>query len=87
MLAAPLPTVELNPATAPASANAQIPILMCHDQQDAVLPMALGKSSLETLKSAGYTVEWREYPIAHEVCMPEIHEISLWLQSVLGAGN
>ncbi len=32
-----------------ADANAQIPILMCHGQQDTVLPMALGKSSLATL--------------------------------------
>jgi phospholipase/carboxylesterase len=67
-----------------AGANAQIPILMCHGQQDTVLPMALGKSSLATLQSAGYAVEWREYPMAHEVCMPEIQEISRWLQAVLG---
>lgn len=68
-------------------ANAQIPILMCHGQQDAVLPMALGKSSLATLQGAGYAVEWREYPMAHEVCMPEIQEISRWLQAVLGSGG
>ena len=65
------------------SANEQIPILMCHGQQDVVLPMALGKSALTTLKSAGYTVEWREYPMGHEVCLEEIQEISRWLQSVL----
>ncbi len=70
-------------ATAKAEANEQIPILMCHGQQDTVLPMALGKSSLATLKSAGYAVEWREYPMGHEVCMEEIQEISRWLQSVL----
>ncbi len=71
-------------AATKADANAQIPILMCHGQQDAVLPMALGKTSLATLQSAGYAVEWREYPMAHEVCMPEIQEISRWLQTVLG---
>lgn len=70
-----------------ADANARIPILMCHGQQDGVLPMALGKSSLAALKGAGYSVEWREYPMAHEVCMAEIQEISRWLQSVLGAGS
>jgi phospholipase/carboxylesterase len=68
-----------------AAANAQIPILMCHGQQDSVLPMALGKTSLATLQSAGYAVEWREYPMAHEVCAQEIQEISRWLQSVLGS--
>lgn len=67
-----------------AQVNAQIPILMCHGQQDAVLPMSLGKSSFETLRAAGYAIEWREYPMGHEVCMEEIHVIGAWLQSVLG---
>jgi phospholipase/carboxylesterase len=67
-----------------AQVNAQIPILMCHGQQDNVLPMALGKSAFTTLKSTGYRVEWREYPMGHEVCLEEIQEISRWLQSVLG---
>jgi phospholipase/carboxylesterase len=66
-------------------ANAEIPILMCHGQQDAVLPMALGKSSFAALESAAYAVEWREYPMGHEVCMEEIREISLWLQRVVAA--
>jgi phospholipase/carboxylesterase len=66
-----------------AEANAQIPVLMCHGLRDMVLPMALGKSAFTTLKSAGYAVEWHEYPMGHEVCAEEIQEISRWLQSVL----
>ncbi len=66
-----------------AQANAQIPILMCHGEQDPVLPMTLGKAGFTTLKDAGYAVEWREYPMAHEVCLEEIQEISRWLQSIL----
>jgi len=72
---------------AKAAANARIPILMCHGQQDAVLPMSLGKASLATLKNAGYRVEWREYPMGHEVCLQEIQDISRWLQAVLGPGS
>jgi len=68
-----------------AAVNAQIPILVCHGQRDTVLPMTMGKSAFTTLKSAGYPVEWREYPMAHEVCPEEIKEVSRWLQSVLGA--
>jgi len=74
---------SLGSGKAELSANAQIPILMCHGQQDVVLPMALGKSAFTALKSAGYTVEWREYPMGHEVCLEEIQDISRWLQSVL----
>lgn len=66
-----------------AEENAQIPIFMCHGQQDMVLPMAMGKSAFTTLKNAGYEVQWREYPMGHEVCAEEIREVSGWLQSVL----
>lgn len=71
--------------SAAAAANSRIPILMCHGQHDSVLPMSLGKTSLAALKGAGYHVEWREYPMAHEVCREEIQDISRWLQAVLGA--
>jgi phospholipase/carboxylesterase len=67
--------------------NAQIPILMCHGQQDMVLPIALGKSAFTTLDSAGYSIKWREYPMGHEVCLEEIREISLWLQTVFGSAR
>jgi phospholipase/carboxylesterase len=72
-----------NLAAGKSAANAHIPILMCHGQQDAVLPVSLGKSSLVSLEGAGYTVEWREYQMGHEVCREEIQDISRWLQAVL----
>ena len=68
-----------------AEVNRKIPILMCHGQQDTVLPMALGQSSLVNLQNAGYNVEWHEYPMGHEVCLEEIGEISRWFQAVLGS--
>jgi phospholipase/carboxylesterase len=45
--------------------------------------MALGKSSLAHLQDAGFAVDWREYPMGHEVCLQEIHDISRWLQMIL----
>ncbi|MGI9289494.1 MAG: alpha/beta hydrolase [Pseudomonadales bacterium] len=65
------------------SANAKTPILMCHGLSDMVLPVAMGKSAYSSLKEADYAVEWREYPMGHEVCLAEIGEISRWLQTVL----
>ncbi len=70
--------------TAASEVNASIPILVCHGQQDMVLPVTMGKSAFESLSAAGYSAEWREYPMGHEVCMEEIREISRWLQAVLG---
>ena len=69
--------------TGKGEANADVPILLCHGQRDAVLPMQLGKSAFEALRGGGYPVEWKEYPMGHEVCMEEIRDISAWLQSVL----
>jgi phospholipase/carboxylesterase len=68
-------------------ANAGIPIFMAHGQQDAVLPMALGKAAFASLQGAGYPVQWHEYPMGHEVCLEEIRQISAWLQSVLGSAG
>jgi len=64
--------------------NAQIPILVCHGQSDAVLPISLGRAAFSSLTEAQYPVEWREYPMGHEVCMDQLQDISVWLQRVLG---
>ncbi len=40
-----------------ARVNADIPILMCHGRSDAVLPITMGKSAYEALKSANYNIE------------------------------
>jgi phospholipase/carboxylesterase len=46
-----------------AEANRQTPILMCHGQFDPVLPLALGVMACNWLRSSGYKVEWKEYPM------------------------
>jgi phospholipase/carboxylesterase len=66
-------------------ANRDIPILMCHGSFDPMLPMRLGSSSRDLLRAEGYTVDWKEYPMQHQVCLEEIHDISAWLQATVGA--
>ena len=68
-----------------AEANRQVPILMCHGQHDPVLPLALGVMACNWLRSSGYKVEWKEYPMQHQVCQPEIQEIAAWLRARLPA--
>ncbi len=63
-------------------ANKATPILMCHGQQDPVLPLALGLAACNWLRAAGYRVEWKEYPMQHQVCLPEINEIAAWLRKL-----
>ncbi len=74
-------------AGALSDANRHTPILMCHGQQDPVLPLALGLAACNWLRAAGYRVEWKEYPMQHQVCMPEIQDIAAWLRARLGAGS
>ncbi len=59
-----------------AEANRATPILMCHGQQDPVLPLALGVMACNWLRASGYRVEWKEYPMQHQVCLPEIQDIA-----------
>ncbi|MBV1919731.1 MAG: carboxylesterase [Pseudomonadales bacterium] len=62
--------------------NTAIPILVCHGNQDEVLPLAMGKAAFDTLKSHNYAVEWQEYDMAHGVCPQQIQDISAWFQKV-----
>jgi phospholipase/carboxylesterase len=64
--------------------NRDVPILMCHGTQDAVVSIELGEMSRDALKDHGYEVEWHAYPMGHEVTFDEIALVSGWLQRVLG---
>ena len=66
-------------------ANRATPILMCHGQQDPVLPLALGVMACNWLRASGYRVEWKEYPMQHQVCLPEIQDIATWLRARFAA--
>jgi len=63
--------------------NVATPILMAHGQMDPVIPMGLGIASRDFLKTAGYEVEWHDYPMPHSVCPAEIADIRNFLQRVL----
>jgi phospholipase/carboxylesterase len=70
-----------------ADANRRTPILMCHGQYDPVLPVELGVMARNWLRAQGYTVDWKEYPMQHQVCLPEIADIAAWLSGLFGAGS
>jgi phospholipase/carboxylesterase len=66
-----------------APANRDVPILMCHGLHDQMIPAARGTASRDLLQSLGYKVEWKAYPMEHQVCMEEVLDISKWLQARL----
>jgi len=65
------------------AANRDTPIFMAHGAHDPLIPLARAARSRDLLHAQGYRVEWREYPMAHEVCDAEIRDLSAWLRGVL----
>jgi len=52
--------------------NQNTPVFFAHGQQDEVVPLFLGNSAFQMMKENGYNVEWKEYMMQHNVCLPEI---------------
>jgi len=61
------------------AANQALPILMMHGDFDAVVVPEFGTRSRDRLQAAGYAVEWKHYPMEHQVCPQQITEIGRWL--------
>lgn len=59
-----------------------VPVFMAHGTFDPMVPYQGGRSTAERLEKLGYTVDWREYPMAHGVCPQEIADIRAWLTTV-----
>lgn len=63
--------------------NKDLPIKIDHGTQDPVVPVVLGQRANETLTNQGYQVAFNTYPMAHQVCLPQIKAIGQWLNKVL----
>ena len=60
-------------------AQAQLPVFVGHGRADDVVSLALGQQAFATLQMLGCQPQWHDYPMRHEVCMPEIDAIRQWL--------
>lgn len=69
-----------------AASNADVPVLLCHGLADSIVPVLLGRETRDALSAMGYPVEWREYPIDHEVSAQELADVSRWLRARLYLG-
>ncbi len=63
--------------------NQNTPVLFAHGQQDEVVPLFLGNAAYQVMLNNGYNVTWKEYVMQHNVCMPEVNDISEFIQGVL----
>ena len=77
-----LPLADAFPREASAASKG-VPLFLAHGTQDPVVPLARGTASRDTLKAAGYSVEWHDYPMPHSVSAEEIRDIAAFMQRVL----
>ncbi|HBH33887.1 MAG TPA: carboxylesterase [Psychrobacter sp.] len=63
--------------------NKDLPIKIDHGTQDPVVPVILGQRANDILTKQGYSVDFNTYPMAHQVCLPQIKAIGQWLTKVL----
>jgi len=63
--------------------NNDLPVFMAHGAFDPMIPMARALQSRDAMRSLGYPVQWREYPMPHSVCPQEIADIAAFLLEVL----
>jgi len=66
------------------AANQKVPILMVHGEHDEMIPLERAVRSKESIEEQGFSVNWHQFPMGHEVIMPEVQLISQWIQQVLG---
>ena len=58
-------------------------IFMAHGILDETLPVYIGEMAKELLTNEGVKIDWRSYPMAHQVCMDEIKDIREYLLKCL----
>ncbi|NOT29637.1 MAG: alpha/beta fold hydrolase [Planctomycetes bacterium] len=59
--------------------NRELLVFQAHGSFDPMVTLARGVGSHEHLCALGYEVEWHEYPMEHQVCLPEIRDLGVWL--------
>ncbi len=64
------------------AANQNLPIWMAHGTYDPVVALFLGSHARDGLQQLGYSVDWNEYPMLHQVCLEEIQGIRSWLLKI-----
>jgi phospholipase/carboxylesterase len=68
----------------PHPANRSLPVQICHGTLDPVVPEELGHQAHQTLLAMGYPVQYKTYPIGHNVSAEEIADVARWLRTTLG---
>jgi phospholipase/carboxylesterase len=74
---------ELKPLIAPAERLAGKPFLVVHGLHDTVLPIQNGRASRAILEKLPVALTYKEYPMAHEVNLDSLNDVTSWLTARL----
>ena len=58
---------------------AQLPLLVQHGTNDPLVTIDKGRDSRDRLQALGMNVDYREYPMQHELARQSLHDLSAWL--------
>lgn len=70
---------EMLPDTKDFEMLKEFPILITHGVYDPVLPIENGRASKEILSRLPVDLEYKEYPMAHEISPESLRDVSSWL--------
>jgi len=70
-----------------ARGNSTPPVIMTHGVHDPIVPVSFGRESAERLSASGRKVDWKTYPMAHEISLEALQDISTWLTTQVGDKN
>ncbi|MBW4050936.1 MAG: carboxylesterase [Proteobacteria bacterium] len=63
--------------------NADTPFFLAHGTGDPVIAARDGELARDMLRAQGYGVEWRTYPIGHEISTEELAAVAAFLARIL----
>jgi phospholipase/carboxylesterase len=63
----------------PAPGLAGFPVLWQHGRADPVVPVAFGREARDVLGGLGLRLDYREYPIGHEISEESLRDLCGWL--------
>lgn len=58
-------------------------VFISHGVYDQIIPVRLARESAELLKKGGARVEYREYPMGHEVSEETVRDLSAWIKNLV----
>lgn len=62
--------------------NVKTPMMAMHGRADGVVPLGMGKASVDALVKLGYDITWQDYAMEHSVIPEQLVDIGRWINTV-----